>query len=645
MRYLFTLLFTCLFIHFAQAANGDTIHVITHNNVLIQTDPSIGHTEYPYWGVFPPTSTSLRKAIIKMTFKCPPGLRCGEWDYSNHIVLKRRGGTAGANENLEIARFITPYGWNFSSTWKFEWYADITDYISLLHDSIEIEYQHSGYESRTDRGWLVTLDFILTEGPPIMATDNIQRLWQGNFRYGDLANDIETHLTPIPFSVNATTKIARLHLKHTGHGGDGVTGCAEFCYPNRSLALDGGVVDVKQILEPCGSIPLYPQAGTWLYDRGNWCPGMMVKPYIWDFNVTPSTSHNIDITMDPYPSASGGAGNYDITAELIHYREPAFTNDIEVYDIKAPSSEYIYGRTGTICSNPIITVRNNGKINVTKFVIEYGIEGVGTFTKYWSGIILPGQKQDIILDNILKPTSTNNQFKVYISWPNSTVDEYEPDNTMYSIAPIPPVYDSTFVFNYKTNLRASENSYTLKDDLGNVLYSRAAGSLANNTTYRDTFLLSPGCYTLHFLDSGGDGLNFWANSAAGTGTAKLTRLNSALIRNFIADFGNEIYHQFMVGDPEYRLPNSVEDLADESSINVFPNPASNYISIDCNLYYRSPATIRVSSLQGAILIENKYDALSTETIDITCDHLAAGTYIVQVKTPKGEWSRKVHIIR
>ena len=645
MKKLFLFFFLLVNVLFSYASNGDTIHVISHNDVLIQTDPSMGHTEYPFWAQFPSTTTKYRKVMLKMTFKCPPGLHCGEWDYTNHIYLKRRGGVTGVNENIELARFITPYGYNFPSTWKFEWFADITDYESLLHDSLEIEYQHSGYENRTDRGWLVTLDFIITEGNPIMETQVINRLWNGNFRYGDLADDIETHLSPINYTLGSQTKVARLHLKQTGHGGDGTTGCAEFCYPYRALLNDGGTVDVKQIFEPCGSIPLYPQGGTWIYDRGNWCPGMMVKPYIYDFNVTPSTSHSIDINMDAYPNAAGGAGNYDVTSQLIEFKEPATTNDIEVYEIKAPSSEYIYGRTGSICSNPVITVRNNGKANVSKFVITYGIVGQAQFTQYFDGLIIPQEKIDITLHNILKPTATQNTFQVSVSYPNTVMDDYIFDNTLYSTAPIAPVWDSTLVFVYRTNLRASENSYTLKDDLGNVLYSRAAGTLANATTYRDTFVLTSGCYTLQFLDAGGDGLNFWANSAAGNGTAKFQKLNNTLIKTFNPDFGNEIYQQFTVGEPQYREETGIASNTNLDYINIFPNPASNILTVDCNFMNKENFQIQICSLLGDIIYSKNYENISAELIDIDASNFAAGTYIVRMKTAKSEFSKKVFITK
>lgn len=645
MKKILLLSFLLSQIIFSYAANGDTIHVVSHNNVLIQTDPSIGHTEYPMWAQFPSASTKYRKVMLKMTFKCPAGLHCGEWDYTNHIYLKRKGGVNGTNQNLELARFITPYGYNFPSTWKFEWFADLTDYESILHDSLEIEYQHSGYETRADRGWIVTLDFIITEGNPIMETQAITPLWNGNFRYGDLADDIETHLTPVNFTLNAQTKIARLHLKQTGHGGDATTGCAEFCYPYRALQYDGGTVDTKQIFEPCGSIPLYPQGGTWIYDRGNWCPGMMVKPYIYDFSVTPTTNHTIDINMDPYPNAAGGAGNYDVTSQLIEFKEPSTTNDIEVYEIKAPSSEYIYGRTGSICSNPVITVRNNGKANVTKFVITYGIIGLGEFTQYYNGNIAPREKIDITLHNILKPTLTQNTFKVTVSYPNSLVDDYMYDNVLYSTAPITPVWDSTIVFVYRTNLRASENSYTLKDDLGNILYSKTAGSLSNATTYRDTFYLTSGCYVLNFNDAGGDGLSFWANSAAGNGTAKIQKLNNTFVKTFNPDFGNEIYQQFTVGDPQYREETGIENNADNDYVNIYPNPTSDRLTIDCNFANREHMQIQILSILGDVVYTKNYENISGDLIDIDLTNYSAGTYIVKLQTSKNEYSKKVFIIK
>ena len=91
-------------------------------------------------------------------------MRCADWDYLDFISIKRVGGQNGKVMDYEIARILTPYGGAFAKDWKFDWEIDVTDFSSLLRDSVEVEYYHSGYEPNHDRGWSVTLDFEIIKG-------------------------------------------------------------------------------------------------------------------------------------------------------------------------------------------------------------------------------------------------------------------------------------------------------------------------------------------------------------------------------------------------------------------------------------------------------------------------------------------------
>ena len=159
----FILSLSFLFCFFKSSAQ-DTIKVNTHNKVVIKTNPSVGHTYYSSWGTFPAKDVSYRKVYLYLEFGCAPGLRCGEWDYLNHIYIGKKGGVNGDSLHYELARFITPYGfyWNSSQNWKHGWIFDVTEFSDILHDSVQILYKHTGYESNTDRGWTVTLDFNLS---------------------------------------------------------------------------------------------------------------------------------------------------------------------------------------------------------------------------------------------------------------------------------------------------------------------------------------------------------------------------------------------------------------------------------------------------------------------------------------------------
>ena len=61
----------------------------------------------------------------------------------------------------------------------------------------------------------------------------------------------------------------------TGHGSD-VNQCCEFASHYYNLNLNGSSILQQQIWRDCGFNELYPQGGTWIYNRANWCPGATV---------------------------------------------------------------------------------------------------------------------------------------------------------------------------------------------------------------------------------------------------------------------------------------------------------------------------------------------------------------------------------
>src|SRR5688572_20749631 len=114
MRKIYTLLaFMTLACSLASAATGDTLTVVTHNDTLVVTNPATGNNPYRVWAVFPPDSIKYRKVILHLNYRCPPGLSCGEWDYIDNVYLRRMGGVNGDTANIEVTRFITPYGLSF----------------------------------------------------------------------------------------------------------------------------------------------------------------------------------------------------------------------------------------------------------------------------------------------------------------------------------------------------------------------------------------------------------------------------------------------------------------------------------------------------------------------------------------------------
>jgi hypothetical protein len=171
---IFTLIGLFLLSNFHVLA-ADTLHIITHNRINVVTDPSRGYNTYRAWGNFPSSKENIRQIKLKLQLGCPDSMRCADWDYKDHITIRRKGGVNGVILDYEIGRMLTTYGGAFPKDWRFNWEVDITDFSLLLRDSVEIEYNHTRYEPNNDRGWSVTLDFEIIKGKPALEPVFIQK--------------------------------------------------------------------------------------------------------------------------------------------------------------------------------------------------------------------------------------------------------------------------------------------------------------------------------------------------------------------------------------------------------------------------------------------------------------------------------------
>ena len=336
---------------------ADTLHVVTHKGETVVTNPAKGFNEYKRWGLFPSSKTPIRKIIMHVKFACPDSMRCADWDYLDIISIKRVGGVAGANKDFEIGRMLTPYGGAFNKDWKFDWELDVTDFSLLLRDSVEIEYNHSGYEENKDRGWKITLDFEIIKGHPLAEPISIQKIYGGNFKYGDSAQSIETFLPPVQFDRLGNADFAKLKIAQTGHGANKGDACGEFCSKKREIVFNDKVIDLRPMWKKCGDNVLYPQAGTWVYDRANWCPGYLQIPD--DYLLPLKNNNTIDINMEPYVAANTEASE-NITAYLIQYKKAATKYDAGILDIMVPSNDKANLRRNPACKEPTIEIKNNG---------------------------------------------------------------------------------------------------------------------------------------------------------------------------------------------------------------------------------------------------------------------------------------------
>lgn len=613
-----------LFNHALLLHASDTLHVITHNRETIVTNPSTGNNAYTRWGIFPSVATPVRKIVLHVNFACPDSFRCADWDYLDIISIKRTGSKNNSAKDFEIARMLTPYGGTFAKDWKFNWELDVTDFSLLLRDSVEIEYNHSGYETNKDRGWKVTLDFEIIKGKPVAQPLSIQKIYSGNFLYGDSTSSIEVSLKPVLFNQTGDASFAKLRVYQTGHGSNEEDGCGEFCSKLRDIVFNGELIDSRPIWKKCGDNPLYPQAGTWIYDRANWCPGYLQQP---DEYLLPLAKKNsIDINMEPYHVKKSEARE-SITAYIIQYKKANLKNDVSITEIITPTNKDYYRRKNPVCSNPVIRIKNNGMHELKQLTITYGTIGYGMQVYHWKGVLRFNQQTEVELPGKITGDGLQNVFIAELSKPNNREDEFPADNKMSAVYEKVNTLPQKIVLVFKTNNQPQHNSFVLSENNGATILSKIFDSTEKNKLIKDTVTLTPGCYQLSVKDTAGDGLEFWFNRAGGRGFIRLENEKGDLLKQFDSDFGSGLAYSFKVSSNEKEYDFEKHQI----SAGLFPTLTNGPTSLDFYGGEIADVTVQIITDEGGILVEeHNYKKIKEAVFNYDLSYRPAQRYYVKV---------------
>lgn len=613
-----------LFIFFTVSSfsqTGKKKHVITHNKVTIVTNPASGQNSYPAWGIFPSKDEPVRKIIMHLTLGAPDSLAStAHWDYNDHINILN---VDGKGQKLEIGRMLTPYGSIYSKGWEFTWSVDVTDFSMLLRDKVEIEYVHSGYEPQSV-GWALTIDFEITEGPEHITPLSIQPMWMGSYDYGNPDNPIEKTLTPITFNKNEKAALSRFRIQHTGHGFDRPKHCSEFCSRWRMIKFKGDVVQNKDLWKNCGDNPLYPQGGTWIFDRALWCPGDLQQPDIVDVWPT-SVENNFEIVMEPYVATANIQAKEDIASCLIQYSAPLNKNDVEIVSVIAPNNDPFFNRSNPNCFNAKIKIRNLGRDNLKSLTIKYGTEGMEMKTYKWKGNLPYFASEEIILPGKIDVAGEENIFVVDCSKPNGKKDAWRGDNVLKTTFDAPKQLPEEFIVQYKTNSTPEENNVFILNEKGDTVFHKKAGTLQAETVYNDTLELQAASYEMYLTDSTGNGLEFWFMKQQGHGYIRLFDMNGSLLHKFQSDCGDGEMLAFTTS-PDFEK-DSCDVLYD---FVVYPKVISDKFSLD--FYSEKEVEMEVILMQLGIPVEKyMYPKTKGGKYNYDISHLKDGRYIVEIR--------------
>lgn len=292
-------------------------------------------------------SKTFRRAILSYRMG---GMNQGpnEWDYTTQIFVKNKAD----GQWYELTRAFTPYGGSFSASWEKYFYMDVTDYLPMLAGATEFRIYFDGDWGGNDpniaRRHTVTLTFDLYEGEPERTTvwtakvydshinDNTgYRKWAYGFTgEDDIEND--AHMGLRTFTVPAEVKSVEMKVTITGHGHDqgrfpdragySTNNAAEFDYNTYTVKVGGQAAAYPgKIFQACGSN--YQQAGTYRYDRANWCPGNPAIVHYWRILDAPQSGGQMTLDLDlerfvsqfATPKANDGSARYVVEVDLFGF--------------------------------------------------------------------------------------------------------------------------------------------------------------------------------------------------------------------------------------------------------------------------------------------------------------------------------------
>jgi len=647
MKRIIILLYLLSFVSdFSFAAPGDTTWVTIYENRKIDH-----YGNYDTTAVLPAAGTRYRKIrmhYILGRYSCPSGTQyCGSWDYTTLVYAKPQNA-----DTVELARVITPYATDWSTARKHDYIIDVTDYAPILAGNLDMQYQYEGYSW----GFTLTLKMEFIEGVPPMDAVAIKNVYDGYFAVGKTDDPIESHLIPKNFSYAAPVTYAILKNTISGHGSDD-NGCGEFCSKYYQQFINGNQIAQKQLWRSsCGENNIYPQTGTWLFERANWCPGEIVYPIFHDISsvTNPSTPFDVNMDFEPYTAPNqANIGGFNIVSQLITYKAPNHSLDASIEDVIAPTNDPNYARSNGICNNPIIKIKNVGTDTLKNLTIEYQLVGGQAATYNWTGNLAFLQEETVDLGSnpVVFNGNESNQFLVHLASVNGQSQDQNTYNDTYQTTFVAvKAYPATFRMYFKTNNATSathppynETNWTIKDASGAIVASRINND--NNTLYIDTLTLPTGCYTFEMTDDNCDGINWWYYQYytvnPGTGQAKFVKeANLGSLKNFTGDFGCNIKENFTVG---YVL--AVDEIeAPMGSIDLFPNPAKDKIQLLADVLKTEILNYTIFDAAGKTIQSESVTISPSTVLNIDTKDLKDGFYYITCNFQNGYATTKKFIL-
>ena len=369
----------------------------------------------------PQNVEDFEQILIHFDVECPD-TGCDPWDQTGKISVETPNG------DVEIARFITPYGIECGP-----WTVDVTDFKSVLSGPVIFK---SFIQVFGQSGWLLNCDmeFIESSAP---KHSKLNPLWETDYWvYGD-PSVMDDDLPESSTTIASNTQTSHLRMTITGHGQGNTNNAAEFSNQTHQLLVNGSVEDNHNLWKnDCGQNTCANQGGNWTPSRAGWCPGQEVQPYTFNLtsNMTPGQALTLDYELQAYTNLLNTDYNNTGHTEP-HYR---------IYSYLVEESDSHYGEMNNLRADNVVvlndgsnftsidfTIKNTGSEMVSTAMVSYYIDGEFVFEEALTAPIASGDSYTHSFSSIQGFTSANQDVFAVVTEMN---DENVSDNVTKTTA-------------------------------------------------------------------------------------------------------------------------------------------------------------------------------------------------------------------
>jgi hypothetical protein len=285
---------------------------------------------------------------------------------------------------------------------------------------------------------------------------------------------------------------------------------------------------------------------------------------------------------------------------------------------------------------PSVIIRNQGSQALTSAEIAYSVNGGAIATQSWTGNLEFLGEATITLPSSSFNLSLDNHLRVYINSVNGVSDNFTYNDTLGRSFGLAPGTSEKVYLYLKTDNFPQQTSWSLADDLGNVIETGGPYTQSGQVIQK-TWTLNPGCYTFTLRDAAGNGIC----CTNGYGVYQLTSDVTGQVLGEGDNFGYEGVHSFKVGG--YSGMNEGQAFTNPV---IFPNPASTEALIGLTLNEPATVELSVTDLHGRPVMKRSV-VLSNpgeHQLPVMLDDLEDGLYVVRLKCGSQESILKLNVI-